>query len=132
MADDEHLQARLQRIEDHLRNLDQRVSVLSSVEDNTAREKIARVFDGDPRMVIIYRGIQRGMTQQQIAAALEERGLEAAQQQRVSESLTYLQKEAFIRRIRKGGFQVREGWEEFDLERTLRLTLRRSKIDDLS
>src|SRR5205823_13898510 len=65
MADDVN-QARLQRIEDHLRSLDARVSVLSAVDSGEVKKRIAATFS-DPRMVIIYRGVQAGLTQQQIA-----------------------------------------------------------------
>lgn len=63
MADD-HTQARLQRIEDHLRSLDDRVSVLSAVDSGAAKERIAETFGSDPRTVVIYRGVQAGLTQQ--------------------------------------------------------------------
>jgi hypothetical protein len=131
MADD-HTQARLQRIEDHLRSLDDRVSVLSAVDSGAAKARIAETFGSDPRTVVIYRGVQAGLTQQQIANALKERGLPQAQQQRVSDTLDDLVELGFIERTRKGRFVVARGWDGFGLDRVLKKTLRTSKIVDLS
>jgi hypothetical protein len=113
-----------------LRRLDDRVSVLGVVGDHAeAKRLIAETF-GDARMVIIYRGVQRQMTQHQIAQALKERGLPRAQQQRVSDSLTALEDAMFIRRTKKG-YQRHEGWDEFGLEKVLKKTLRDRKVDDI-
>ena len=130
MADD-HTQARLQRIEDHLRSLDDRVSVLSSVDSGAAKARIAETF-ADARTAIIYRGVQAGLTQQQIADALKERTLPQAQQQRVSDTLDELVELGFIERTRKGRFVVARGWDGFGLDRALKKTFRKSKIADLS
>ena len=127
----EYGQARLQRIENHLKNLDQRVSVLSAVEDATVKQRIAKTFGDDPRMVIIYRGVQRGMTQQQIANALKDRGLGGALQPRVSETLIDLEARGFVRRTPEGPFRPRDGWDDFGLDRTLKKTLRTHKIADI-
>jgi hypothetical protein len=123
-------QARLQRIEDHLRSLDGRVSVLSAV-DNTAKRRIAETFS-DPRTVIIYRGVQVGLTQEQIARALRERNLPRPQQQRVSDALDELIELGFVGRTKKGRFVAVEGWDAFGLDRVLKRTLRTSKVADLS
>ena len=72
---DEYTQARLQRMEEDLRSLKQQVSVLSVVEDPAVRKKIQETFGDEPRNVIIYRGIERGMNQTEIAAALKDRDL---------------------------------------------------------
>jgi hypothetical protein len=118
-------------MEAHLRRLDDRVSVLGEVGDAAgARRRIADTFAGDARMVVIYRGVQRQMTQEQIAQALKDRRLPQALQQRVSDSLKELEDAMFIRRTRKG-FQVHQGWDEFGLERTLKKTLRDQKVDDI-
>lgn len=131
MADD-HTQARLQRIEDHLRRLDQTVSVLSAVDSNGAKEWIADTFGSNPRMVIIYRGVQLSLTQQQIADALRARGLPGAQQARVSNACNELVDRRFLERTPKGGFLIVEGWNSFGLERFFKRTLRESDVDDLS
>jgi hypothetical protein len=127
----DHTQARLQRIEAHIRRLDDRVAVLSVVGDAAeAKRRIADTF-GDARTVIIYRGVQHGMNQPQIVEALKERGLPRAQQQRVSDTLRELDDGMFIRGT-KTGYQRHEGWDEFGLERALKKTLREAKVDDLA
>jgi hypothetical protein len=130
MADDVS-QARLQRIEDHLRSLDARVSVLSAVDSGAAKQRIADTFS-DPRTAIIYRGVQAGFTQQRIAEVLKERSLPRPQQQRVSDALEELVELGFIERTKKGRFVVVDGWDAFGLERVLKKTLRTSKVDDLA
>jgi len=95
-----------------------------------AKKRIAETF-GDPRTVIIYRGVQTGMNQPQIVDALKERGLPRAQQQRVSDTLRELEDAMFIRRT-KTGFQRHEGWDEFGLERTVKKTLRDAKVADIA
>jgi len=130
MADDVN-QARLQRIEDHLRSLDARVSVLSAVDSGAAKKRISDTFAADPRTVIIYRGVAKGLTQQQIANALKERELPQAQQQRVSDSLDDLLELGFIERTKRGRFVIVDGWDAFGLDRVLKKTLRTSKVADL-
>lgn len=127
---DEANQARLQRIEDHLRSLDARVSVLSAVDSGATKQRIADTFS-DPRTVIIYRGVQAGLKQREIADALRERKLPRPQQQRVSDTLDELIELGFIARTKKGPFVVVDGWDSFGLDRVLKKTLRASKIDDL-
>jgi hypothetical protein len=128
----DHTQARLQRIEKDVRNLSATVSVLAAVDSGAAKERIDRTFGSDPRMVIIYRGVQRGLTQQQIADAVKERGLPAATQQRVSDALAELEDQRFIERPPKGPPVVLPGWDAFGLERVLRKTLRTHGVTDLS
>jgi hypothetical protein len=128
---DDHTHARLQRIENHLSNLDKRVSVLSAVDDGVVKQRIRETF-GDPRTVIIYRGVERGMTQKQIAAALKARKLPLADQPAVSRTLSDLEEKQFVRKTAAGGYILREGWEDFGLARTLKKTLRDANIDDLS
>jgi hypothetical protein len=124
-------QARLQRIEDHLRSLDTRVCVLSAVDSGAAKQRIADTFS-DPRTAIIYRGVQAGFTQRRIADALKERNLPRPQQQRVSDALDELVELGFIERTNKGRFVVVDGWDAFGLDRVLKKTLRTSKVDDLA
>ncbi len=126
-------QARLQRIEERLKSLDERVSVLSVTEGAAVKQKISETFAGNPRNAIIYRGVQRGMSQSQIASALKERRLTGALQQRVSDTLAELVEAGFVRRAPKGAFVTRDedGWNDFGLERVLKKTLRDQKVADL-
>lgn len=130
---DEYTQARLQRMEEDLRSLKQQVSVLSVVEDPAVRKKIQDAFGDDPRNVIVYRGIERGMNQTQIAAALKERGLPRAQQPRVSETLDELVDRGFVRRAPKGRYMLRDekAYADFGLAKTLKKTLKRHGVRDL-
>jgi hypothetical protein len=128
----DQLQARMQRIEDHVRSLDQKVSVLSAVDGEAAKKRVQDTFGTNPRMVIIYRGIQAGLTQQKIAEALRARNLPGAQRPRVSLAFTDLTELGFVEKTPKGPFVPIEGWNSFGLERVLRRTLRNQGIDDLS
>jgi hypothetical protein len=124
-------QARFQRIEDHLRSLDEKVSVLSAVDGDAAKKRVSDTFGSNPRMVIIYRGIQLRMTQQQIADALRARKLTGAQQPKVSLAFRELEELGFIERTAKGQYLPIRGWESFGLERVLKKTLRDQGIDGL-
>jgi hypothetical protein len=128
----DHTQARLQRIEKDVRNLSATVSVLAAVDSGAAKKRIQETFGTDPRMVIVYRGVQRGMTQQQIADAAKARGLPAATQPRISEALDVLEEQRFIERAPRGQRNVLPGWEAFGLERVLKRTLKTHNVDDLS
>ena len=128
----DHTQARLQRIEDHLRTLQERVSVLSAVDDGPARERIRQTFAENPQMVIIYRGVQRGMTQKATAAALKSRGLPGAHQSVVSGALSELEEKQFVKKVPEGGYVPRDGWADFGLEKALKKALKAKNIDDLS
>jgi hypothetical protein len=108
------------------------VSVLAAVDDGAAKQRIQDTFGSDPRMVIIYRGVQAGMTQQGIADALEARGLPLATQPRVSESLDELETKRLIERAPKGKRNVLPGWDKFGLERTLKKTLKTHRVADLT
>jgi hypothetical protein len=125
-------QARLQRIEKDVRDLSATVSVLAAVDSGAAKKRIKDTFGSDPRMVIIYRGVQAGLTQQQIANAVKKRGLPAATQQRVSDALADLEEQRFIERTSKGQPVVLPGWDKFGLERTLKKTLRTHGVADIS
>lgn len=128
----DHTQARLQRIEKDVRNLSATVSVLAAVDNAAAKKRIEDTFGSDPRMVIVYRGIQAGLTQRQIADALKERELPGAQQARVSNAFDELEELNFIERTPKGPAAVLPGWEAFGLERVLKKTIRASGVADLS
>lgn len=128
MSADE-LQARIQRIEADVRGLRETVSVLAAVDSGTAKKLIKETFS-DPRTVIIFRGIQKGMTQAQIAAALKERGLKTnAQQQQVSKTIRDLEDLGFVEKSKKEKYVPKSGWESFGLEKLLRKTLRDAKIE---
>jgi hypothetical protein len=118
-------------MEDHLRNLDERVSVLSAVDGDAAKTRIANTF-GSVRMAIIYRGIQAGLTQREIAKALRDRRLPGAQQARVSNAFDELEELGFIRRPPKGKAVPVGGWDDFGLERTLKKTIRDAGVTELS
>jgi hypothetical protein len=129
---DDHTQARLQRIEKDVRELAATVSVLAAVDDGQAKQRIQDTFGSDPRMVIIYRGVQKGLTQQETANSLKERGLAAATQPRVSEALDELERLRFIERAPRGVRNVVPGWDKFGLERVLKKTLKTNGVPDLS
>jgi hypothetical protein len=129
---DDNTQARLQRMEDHLHSLDKTVSVLAAVDDGNVKKRIQDTFGGDARMVIILRGVQKKMTQRQIAGALRDRGLPSAEQPRVSESLNQLEEKQFVLKVPGGTFIPNEGWGKFGLEKTLKKTLKNKKVDDLT
>jgi hypothetical protein len=128
----DHTQARLQRIEKDVRDLSATVSVLAAVDDGAAKQRIADTFGSDPRTVIIYRGVQRGLTQQEIADLLKERELPLATQPRVSETLDVLEQRRFIERAPKGVRNILPGWDKFGLERTLKKTLKTHRVADLT
>jgi hypothetical protein len=123
--------ARLQRIEEHVRKLEQTVSVLSAVDGDAAKARIAETFGSDARMSLIYRGVQRGLTQQKIADELRARSLKGAQQARVSNSFAQLEDLGFIHRTPESVWVVTEGWKAFGIEKVLRKTLRDAGVDDL-
>jgi hypothetical protein len=131
MADD-HTQARLQRIEKDVRNLSATVSVLAAVDSGAAKKRIDDTFGNDPRMVIVYRGVLAGLTQQQIADAVKERGLPGGTQPRISEALDFLEEQRFIERASKGQPIVLPGWDAFGLQRVLKRTLRANGVPDLA
>lgn len=124
-------QARLQDIEKHVRNLDGTVRVLASVDRPAVRQQIAEAF-ADPRVIVIYRGIQEGMNQRDIAAELKKRGMSRATQSFVSEVLAKLDEQGFVVKAAKGGSYVPvDGWEAFNLTKALRKILKTSGIDDV-
>lgn len=113
-----------------MRSLDEQVTVLFAIDDGKARQRIKDTF-ADPGMVIIYRGVQRGLTQKQTAAALKVRGLPKAHQSEVSVALAQLEDKKFVRKVGTGGYAIREGWADFGLEKAIKKTLKSHEIDDL-
>ena len=125
------LQARMQRIEADVRGLHEKVAVLAAVDSGVAKQLIKDTFS-DPRTVLIYRGIQRGMTQTAIAKALKERGVKTnAQQQQVSKTIRDLEDLGFVEMTRKSKYVPKAGWESFGLDKVLRKTLRDAGIEGL-
>lgn len=128
---DSYTQGRLQEIERHVRSLDGTVRVLAAVDRPAVSKEIEKTFS-DPRMVIVFRGVQRGLTQQEIADELELRGLANAKQPFVSKALTQLQDGGFVERAPKGGYSVVDGWDAFGLARILRKVLKAHDVRDLT
>lgn len=124
-------QARLQDIEKHVRSLDGTVRVLASVDRPAVRSQIAQAFV-DRRLIIVYRGVQEGMNQREIAAQLKARGMSRATQSFVSDALAKLDEHGFVAKASKGGgYVLVQGWEAFNLTKTLRKMLKAANIDDL-
>ena len=130
MSSDE-LQARVQRIEEDLRSLHDVVAVLAAADSHAVKQVIRDVFS-DPRTVIVYRGIQQGMTQVEIGTALKARGLKKYFQPDVSRTVGLLEDKGFVEKPPKGAHVTRTGWNQYGLEKHLRKTLRDAEIDDLN
>ena len=129
---DPYTQGRLQDIEKHDRSLDGTVKVLASVDRPAVRKQIEQAF-ADPRMIIVYRGVQEGMNQRQIADHLKARGLTRATQSFVSDALAKLHDRGFVDKAPKGGgYLPVEGWDAFNLNKTLRKMLKAAGVDDLA
>lgn len=124
-------QARLQRIEDHLKNLDGTVFVLSAVGSGEAKQRIKDTFSMNPATVVVYRGVEKNMTQTAIASRLKQLGLPGADQGRVSNVCTELDELGFLRKTSAGHYAVVDGWGKFGLERVLKKTLKEANIDEL-
>ena len=128
---DQFTQARLQDIEKHVRSLDGTVRVLASVDRPAVTRQIKATF-ADPRTVIVYRGVEQGLKQMEIAQQLKRRGLADANQPFVSKTLAQLHDDGFVEKARKGGGYVpAAGWEAFSLSKTLRKILKAADVDDL-
>lgn len=127
----DHTQARLQRIEERVASLDDTVAILATVDDALAKQRIAETFGDDPSMVIIYRGVQQGLSQTRIAAELKARGLQRADQGDVSRACSFLEEKRFLKRKGPKGFVVRDGWDAFGLDKFLKNVLRSRKVTPL-
>jgi hypothetical protein len=127
----DELQARIQRIEADLRSLHDVVAVLAAADSHAVRQVIRDVFS-DARTVIIYRGIQLGMTQTEIGAALKTRGLKSHFQSDVSKTVGLLEDKGFVEKPPKGQHVARTGWNRYGLEKFMRKTLRDGAIHDLA
>lgn len=129
---DDHTQARLQRIEQRVASLDDTVSILAMVDDAAAKGRIEETFGGDPSMVIIFRGVQKNLTQEQTAQELRTRKLTRADQGDVSRARSLLQERGFIKPKAPRGHVAREGWAPFGIEKFLRKVLRDAGVTDLA
>jgi hypothetical protein len=129
---DPYTQGRLQDIEKHVRSLDETVKVLASVDRAAIRKRIELAF-ADPRVIIVFRGVQEGLTQPQIAAHLKARDLSNPTQSFVSGALAKLHDLGFVDKAPKGaGYVAVEGWQAFNLKRMLRKGLKAADVDDLA
>jgi hypothetical protein len=116
----DHSHGHGQRIESHVRDSNNRDSVLAALEKaEIAKKRIAETFGSNTTLVIVYQGLQRGMTQPEVARALKDRGLAGGTQPQVSIAEGKLEEAGFLRQPRKGRRVLREGWEEFGLNRAL-------------
>jgi hypothetical protein len=129
---DDHTQARLQRIEQRVASLDDTVAVLAMVDDAAAKQRIEETFGNDPSMVIVYRGVQRNITQEKTAEELRARHLPRANQAEVSRARALLEDKGFLRKGEPRGYTIRDGWAPFGIERYLRRVLRSGGIADLA
>lgn len=126
---DEHLQARVQRIEADVHALYR----LTSMRDGKAiRAKIQGTFGADARACIILRGVQRGLSGPAIAKALADRGLPQPTQQRVSDALKELDHEGFVTKTEKGHYTAAGGLQGFGLDRTITATLKKKNVPDIT
>jgi hypothetical protein len=127
----DHTQARLQRIEERVANLDDTVAILAMVDDAPAKRRIAETFTDDPSMVIIYRGVHKKLSQSQIAEELRRRGLSRADQGDVSRACSILEEKGFLTKKGPKGYSIREGWDAFGIEKALRQVLRTKHVEPL-
>lgn len=126
---DEHLQARVQRIEADVHALYRMTSMRDGGE---IRATIKATFGEDARACIVLRGVQKGLSGPQIANALAERGLAQANKQRVSDTLQKLDNLGFVTKTEKGRYAAAEGLQGFGLDRTITATLKRLNVPDIA
>jgi hypothetical protein len=125
---DEHLQARVKRIEADVHALYRMTSMRDGKE---IRAKIAATFGDDPRACIILRGVQKGLSGPKIAKALADRGLPQPAFQRVSETLKEMDEAGFVTKTEKGHYTAAGGLQGFGLDRTINATLKKKNVPDL-
>jgi hypothetical protein len=122
-----------QRIEKHVRDSNHRDSVLATLEkEEIAKRRIADTFGSTPSLVIVYQGLKLGMTQPQVAQALKDRGLPGGTQPQVSVAEGKLEEAGFLRQPKKGRRVVREGWDEFGIDRAIAKILKQAGIAKLA
>jgi len=127
----DHTQARLQRIEERVASLDDTVGILATVDDAVAKQRIAETFANDPSMVVIYCGVQKKLSQGQIAAELRARGLARADQGDVSRACAILEERRFLKKTEPKGYTSRGGWDAFGIEKFLKQVLRNNNVEPL-
>lgn len=126
-------QGREQRDSSHLRNLDNRHSVLTAIQNAAAaRTLIADTFRARPDLAIVYLGVAKGLSTRRIAAELESRAMQGASQTSVRRSIAALEDAGFVRKPRTGPHVVLPGWDdEFALTRELKRILSKAKVTPL-
>jgi hypothetical protein len=128
----DHTLGHAQRIEKHVRDSNHRDSVLATLEkEEIAKKRIADTFGLSPSLVIVYQGLKAGMTQPEIAQALKDRGLPGGSQPQVSVAESKLGEAGFLRQPKKGRRVIREGWDEFGIDRALAKILKKAGIEKL-
>jgi hypothetical protein len=128
----DHSLGHAQRIEKHVRDSNHRDSVLATLEkEEIAKKRIADTFGSSPSLVIVYQGLKLGMTQPEIAQALRDRGLPGRSQPQVSVAEAKLDEAGFLRQPKKGRRVIREGWDEFGIDRALTKILKQAGIGKL-
>jgi hypothetical protein len=128
----DHSLGHAQRIEKHVRDSNHRDSVLATLEKEAiAKKRIADTFGSSPTFVIVYQGLKAGMTQPAIAQALRDRGLPGGSQPQVSIAEAKLEEAGFLRQPKKGRRVIREGWDEFGIDRALTRILKKTGIKRL-
>jgi hypothetical protein len=121
-----------QRIEKHVRDSNHRDSVLATLEkDDLAKKRIADTFGPSPSLVIVYQGLKLGKTQPEVAQALKDRDLPGGSQSQVSIAEAKLEEAGFLRQPKKGRRVIREGWDEFGIDRALAKILKQAGIPKL-
>lgn len=123
---DDHMQARVQRIEADVHGL---YRMLSITDGDKVRSLLKATF-ADPRTCIIFRGVQAGMSQPKIAEQLKSRAMKQPEQQRVSDTLKELDEVGLVNRSEKGRYVAAGGLHQFGLDRIIAATLRKAKIPD--
>jgi hypothetical protein len=127
---DQHTQARLQRIEERVASLDDTVSILAVMDDGAAQQRMKEMFENDPSMAIIYRGVELQITQTRTAQELKARELPRADQGDVSRARATLADKNFITKT-SSGYATRHGWKQFGIEKYLKQVLKRAAVPDL-
>ena len=126
----DHALGHAQRIEKHVRDSNHRDSVLATLEkEELAKKRIADTFDASPTLVIVYQGLKAGLTQPEVAQALKDRNLPGGTQPQVSVAEAKLEEAGFLRPPKKGRRVIREGWDEFNIDRALAKILKKAGIE---
>ena len=125
---DEHLQARVQRIEADVHAL---YRMTSMRDGESIRATIKATFGDDARACIILRGVQKGLSGPQIAKALADRALPQPAHQRVSDTLRELDGLGFVTKTEKGHYTAAGGLQGFGLDRMIAATLKRTNVPDI-